>query len=243
MSKALANLKSSITRVRDITVDIDAHAKDALADPAIQARHETTLCAITVILSGFIESFLREIAEEVITDISSRALPFGNLPDKIRITHYWDGANCLREIARQEKSQNPLMLAKAADTARRLASVGNTQLPYEILWEAFAESQANPGPDQISAFLKRFDVDDPLPTLAAAMKTTQNTLTLTLRSFIEVRNECAHTGSAANVPTTTDVRSFCDLIDQLGEGIVTVFQDVLAKPPYAAPVPTGQLNP
>src|SRR5689334_10047289 len=115
MQKALDNLKASLSRVRDIATDIDHHVQAALADSAIQARHETTLCAATVILSGFLESFLREIAEEMVTEICSRALPFDNLPNKIRVTHYWDGGNWLREIARRERTENPVLLAKAAD--------------------------------------------------------------------------------------------------------------------------------
>lgn len=244
MQKALANLRSSLNRVRDITADIDANARAALKHSAIQARHETTLCAATVILSGFLESFLKEIAEEVISDICNRAVPFASLPDKIRVTHFRDGAKCVSEMARRESAENPLALAKATDAARRLASVG-AQLPYDIVWEAFAETQANPGPSQISDFLRRFAIDKPLPTLAAAMKVGENTLVINLTSFMEVRHECAHTGSATNVPTTTDVRGFCDLIEQVGVGIMDVFQDILGKPPYrtAVPTPAPAVNP
>src|SRR5437660_6393375 len=145
MQTALLNLKASLDRVRAIADDIDTRVLDALRYAMVQARHETTLCAATVILSGFLESFLKEVAEEMIADICSRAVPFDQLPPKIRITHYWDGALHIREMARQERSADPLVLAKAADAARRLASVGAAQLPYEILWEAFAETQANPG--------------------------------------------------------------------------------------------------
>jgi hypothetical protein len=215
--------------------------QDALKTPAVQARHETTLCAATVILSGFLESFLHEVAEEMITDICSLAVPFDRLPAKIRVAHYLDGALHIRQMARQEKSANPLVLAKASDAARRLASVSDPQFPYEILWEAFAETQANPGPEEISNFLKRFDIFEPLPTLAAAMNVTQNTLALSLRSFMQIRNECAHTGSAKNIPTTSDVRGYCDLVGQIGSGIVAVFQNALGAPPYiagpAAPAP------
>jgi hypothetical protein len=237
MQNALPNLEASLDKVRAIADDIDAHAQDALRDAAILARHETTLCAATVILSGFLESFLREIAEEMISEICSRSVPFARLPSKVRVTHYWDGAAHVREMARQERSADPLLLLNAADAARRLASVGGAQLPYEIVWEAFAQTQANPGPDEVSAFLKRFHIDEPLPTLAAAMNTTQNTLALSLRSFMEIRNECAHTGKAKNVPTTSDVRDYCKLIEDVGTGIVAVFQNVLAAPPYTAPAP------
>jgi hypothetical protein len=73
MQKALLNLKASLARVRDITADIDTHVQAALADSAIQARHETTLCAASVILSGFLESFLREVAEEMVAEICSQS--------------------------------------------------------------------------------------------------------------------------------------------------------------------------
>lgn len=240
---AVIGLLVDVNRVRDIAVDIDANAQESLKDPAIQAWHETTLCAATVILGGFLESFLRDVAEEVISDICNRALPFDTLPSKVRITHYLEGALWLREIARHEKSENPIVLAEALDVAKRLASVGNAHSAYEITWEAFAETQANPGPQQISDFLRRFEIGDPLPTLAAAMNTTQNTLVIRLKSFMKVRHECAHTGSATIMSTTTDVQAYCDLIEQIGTGIVAVFQDTLGKPPYVVPPPAAQVGP
>ena len=121
MQKATTNLKASLTRVRDIAADIDANAQAALANPLVQARHETTLCAATVILSGFLESFLREVAEEMITEICSRAVPFDDLPSKIRVTHYGDGGGKLKDVVRSEGKKQPLSLAKASDVARRLA--------------------------------------------------------------------------------------------------------------------------
>lgn len=118
MQNALPNLKASLDKVRAIADDIDAHAQDALKDAAVQARHETTLCAATVILSGFLESFLREVAEEMIAEICGRSVPFDQLPAKVRVTHYWDGAAHVREMARQERSADPLLLSKAEDAAR-----------------------------------------------------------------------------------------------------------------------------
>jgi hypothetical protein len=232
--KALPNLRGSLDKVRAIANDIDSQAQDALRDPMIQARHETTLCAATVILSGFFESFLRELAEEVIGDICNRGIPFDQLPSKIRVAHYGEGALYLQKMARDEKKEDPIILAKAADAARRLASVGGPLMPYELLWEAFADTQANPGPDQVSTFLRRFHIDQPLPTLAAAMNTSENNLILRLKSFIEIRNECAHNGMAASVPTTNDALGFCDLVEEIGQGIVAVFQNTLGQPPYVA---------
>ena len=115
-----------------------------------------------------------------------------------------------------------------------MASVGSNQAPYEIIWEAFADTQSNPGPDQVGAFLKRFDINEPLPTLAATMNTTQNTLVLRLKSFLEIRNECAHTGITKITLTTSDVQTFCDLLEQMGTGIIAVLQATLNQPPYVA---------
>jgi hypothetical protein len=237
MQNALPNFKASLDKVRAIADDIDAHAQDALKDPSVQARHETTLCAGTVILSGFLESFLREIAEEMISDICGRGIPFDQLPSKVRVTHYWDGAQHVRELAGEEKGSNPLVMAQASDAARRLASVAGAQIPYEILWEAFGNTQANPGSKEIGAYLKRFHIMEPIPTLAAAMNMSENTLALLLNSFMEIRNECAHTGKAKNVPTTTDVRGYCKLLEDVGTGIVTLFQNALDAPPYTAAAP------
>lgn len=237
MIKALPNLKGSLDRVRAIADDVDAHVQDALKDADVQERHETTLCAATVILSGFLESFLREAAEEMISDICGRTIPFDHLPSQVRITHFLDGAVHLRNLAGEEKSSNPLILAQASDTASRLSSVSGPQMPYEIVWEAFANTQANPGSKELGTYLKRFHIFEPIRTLAATMKTSENALALRLNSFMEIRNECAHTGRAKNNPTPSDVRGYCDLIQSIGEGVVGVFRNVLAGPPYAAVAP------
>jgi len=75
------------------------------------------------------------------------------------------------------------------------------------------------------------------------MKTTPNTLVISLDSFMKVRHECAHTGSAKIMPTTTDVTGYCALIERLGTGMVNVFQNVLGKPPYLILPPAPQGGP
>ena len=234
MHEALTNLRASIQSVREITADVDAHAAAALRHSEVMARHQTVLCAATVILSGFLESFIKEVAREMIGEVCSRAITFNDLPAKIRMTHYEEGGRWIQKMAQSEKQENPLTHRKTADAARRLASVQGGGSSYEILWEAFIDTQANPGPSQIRDFLKRFGVDDPLKKLAQSVNATQNTLSMRLSSFIEVRNECAHTGSCRNIPTTTDVQGYCDLLEQVGEGVVKVFQARLQMPPYTA---------
>src|SRR6185312_16244443 len=123
MGKALTNLMSSLKKARAIADDIDDRAQFALQDTAEFARHETTMCAVTVIVSGFLESFLREIAEETISEICGRNVPFKRLPQKIQITHFRDGALHIKKIAGGE-------MGLTSDAARRLASVTEPALPY-----------------------------------------------------------------------------------------------------------------
>ncbi|HYW43994.1 MAG TPA: HEPN domain-containing protein [Bryobacteraceae bacterium] len=243
MQKALLNLKTSVQRVRDIACDIDNNASAALANPTALARHETTQCAATVILSGFLESFMRETAEGMISEICARNVPFQDLPDKIRVTHFLAGGYFLHERAKYERKTGAFAMTESANVVRRLASVGIPQPPYELLWEAFADTQANPGPDAIGDFLRNFDVQKPIPALAAAMNVSANTLVIRLRSFIEVRNECAHTGSSSKVPTTSDIQDYCDLVEQTANGIVLVLQTVLARAPFALPTINAQPPP
>jgi hypothetical protein len=236
MQEALLNLKTSVQRVRDIASDIDNNASAALANLAILARHQTTQCAVTVILSGFLESFMKEVAEGMISEICARNIPFQNLPDRIRVTHFLAGGYFLHQKAKDEQKARAFAMTESADVVRRLASAGVPQPPYELLWEAFADTKANPGPDTIGDFLRNFGVQKPLPTLATAMNVSENTLVIRLRSFMEIRNECAHTGSSSKVPTTSDIQDYCDLVEQTASGTEIVLQAVLAKAPFAAPM-------
>ena len=128
--------------------------------------------------------------------------------------------------------------------------------PYELLWEAFADTKQNPGPATIKDYLERFGVKNPWSRLIVKVKTRQpawseNSLILSLRSFIEVRNECAHSGRASNIPTTVDVRQHCELLQETAEAIVEVLADELVifaaqmsppgpLAPGAVPAATGQ---
>jgi|SRR6516165_6861073 hypothetical protein len=55
----------------------------------------------------------------------------------------------------------------------------------------------------------------------------------TLISFIKLRNECAHTGTASIVPDTTELSGYCDFLNTLATGIDQVLHH-LSVPPFAA---------
>jgi hypothetical protein len=241
MYTALKNLKLSFQRVRDIADDVDRHASEALSDAALRARHETIQCALAVIVSGFLESFLKETAEELITIISSRGIPFQDLPERMRLTHFSEGGAVLKRQANEERRAKAVRMTESEDVVKRLASVLDPS--YELLWEAFADTRSNPDPQTVSEFLGRFAVEDCWKKLAVSTGLTENTLQVSLKSFLKVRHECAHTGTASAIPTPGDIRGYCDLLERLASGIVQVLEDRLAQPPLGSTVGAPTVSP
>jgi hypothetical protein len=229
MRTALANFVGSLDRVRDITVELDANLSKALSDKRMQQRHETVECASTVILSGYFESFLADVAEAFVGELCSRAIPFDDLPLKIRATHFSEGAEFLAKRARRESTKlkrDTAMKHRLIDSeeiARRIASVA-VGSPYELVWEAFADTRANPGPETLKQFLNRFDVESGWKSLSAGVGLSEATLEATLTSFILIRNECAHSGTATKIPTPSDIRDYCDLLQKVASEIIAILE-------------------
>jgi hypothetical protein len=221
MRDALPNLKASLDRVRAVANNAIKSTPRALKSPALRERHNTVLSAVVVSLSGFLESFLREVAEEYSDAICQKSHPFISLKDDIRDTHFHGGGKFLSQFSGKNASNRySWTTTDRADLARRLASV-NAATPYELIWEAFAETGGNPNSAVIREFLRRFGVAKPMATLASHMThMSEHTLTTTLESFIAIRNECAHTGSARRPPTGPEVRDYCNFLENIATGIV-----------------------
>jgi RiboL-PSP-HEPN len=220
--QTLIDLKNSLQRIRDVADDVLANTASALANPGVRDRHETVLCAVVVTLSGIFESFLRDVAEAYAGEIANKKLLFGALPDPIRYTHFAGGGTILYNVGRKNVPAGYRWIPSTPnDVARRLASVDGA-LPYELLWEAFAETKGNPGPDVVREFLSRFGVAKPMETLAAHVQKSHHTIHTQLDSFIVFRNECAHNGIPQTFPTANQVIGYCDLIEEVADGIVSV---------------------
>jgi hypothetical protein len=226
MRAALSDLKNALDRVRYITIDIDANASAALRDATILARHNTTQCSVTVILTGFFESFLKNAAAALATDICALGRPFVNLPSAIKDAHFREGGNVLMNKT-MNKGKFRWVTASREDLARRLQSV-NSATPYELVWEAFADTKANPGTEVVTGFLKHFGVLGGWSKVETKSGKSVQTMQTQLESLLLVRNECAHTGTAVAVPSPSEIRDYCELIELLGTAIVEVLEDHLA---------------
>ncbi len=105
-----------------------------------------------------------------------------------------------------------------------------------MVWEAFADTGANPGPTIVASFLKRFGVTQPWVKIERKIAgvtllgtgVSRSTLITQLDSLLAVRNECAHTGTPAIIPSPSEIRAYCDLLQVLGTAIVGVLEDHLA---------------
>jgi hypothetical protein len=224
MRTVLAEFSASLARVRDIADDNDNNVATIMSSPAVRARYETGRCAATVILSGFLESFLRQLADKCIDAVCSLRMPFSSLPAKIRHSHYEFGGEVLSRRAQDDRASRPSRIqATVDDIAARLASV--TATPYDLVWEGFAETYANPNSETISQYLKKFGIDKPWEKIAAEAGSSATSLQTALDSFLALRHECAHTGTASTVPTASELRGFCDLLGTITSALVKVLED------------------
>jgi|SRR5581483_1605971 len=224
MGTALSDLTSSLARVRDIADENDRNIATILSDAGARNRYETIRCASTVILSGFFESFLKQAADESIASLCALNRPFSSLPDKIKCSHYEIGGQILSRRAQDDRSKRASRIqATTENIALRLASVAST--PYDLLWEAFAETYANPNSETVSQYLKRFGITKPWEKVASRTGTSAGALQTQLDSFLLVRHECAHTGTARSVPTPSEIREYCDLLERIANAILEVLDD------------------
>lgn len=231
MRYALENLQLSVSRIRNIALDIRSTTHESLKDSTVRERHQTIQCATTVILSGFFESFLKDIAEAFITELCLRSIPFADLPSRIQLTHFVEGGVWLSKRAKIELKSNSGMVESEGIT-RRLASVSGTS--YELLWEAFANTKANPGPDTIKDFLANFGIKGAWDKLAKKAEKSPSSLQVMLESFVLIRNECAHTGTAHQIPTPSDIEGYCDIVEQIAQGVLNVLEEYLEDPRLAS---------
>ena len=202
--------------------DVDAEASAALRNAAVRAKHVAVRSASLVLLSGFLESFLRQGAEAFFTELSDKGLKYSQLPAEMHKVHFVNGLDWMaKRAARREEFAGGF-----ADTITALTRVAEppTKNMSALLWEAFAVTKGNPGPDVIAEYMKNFGVSDGLRRIGEAGNVDPAFLRASLTSFIKLRNECAHTGAAKNPPLPSDVRDYVDLLRRLALGVSRVLE-------------------
>jgi hypothetical protein len=215
---ALTNFVDSVDRIRDVAAQIDIEVAHTSINSSVRRRHETLSWGSVVILSGFFEVFLREVVKAFVRDVCSLSRPFASLPPDLQKTHFTQGAQVLLNVAR---GRQRWFGTTTQQLALRLSSVLQ-QVPYDLVWEAFADTKSNPTAETVEGILKGCAVARPWQAVAthAPRGRSAPVLKLELDSFIAVRNECAHTGRPSLTPSTSDLRGYADTVVDIGNGVL-----------------------
>lgn len=224
---ALADFGTSLNRIRALANSIVSATAAALADSAVRELHETQQCGAVVLLTGYFEAFLKDLVRRFVEDLSASGIAFTGLPEKIRDRHFEGGGRVLMKAAEFARKGKPTPFGNATpqDLVARLHSVSNTGGTYQVVWEAFADTQANPGPDVVKEIAQGLGLTDFWRKISAhsgdAVRWSDSALTTKLGDLIAKRNACAHTGTVSPIPTAPDILDFADMLQAIGTGFVT----------------------
>lgn len=180
-----------------------AHQADALS------------CGTVVLISGYFEGYLKSIVQEFVGRLNALKKPLSTLPQSLLIQHLRVGGEILTELAKKDKKAQTVGTSVAF--ASRLSSVCDPA-NYELAWEAFAETNSNPGPDVVKAILRGLDAEHSWDEINALVR-QHGQLNLFLQSFIGTRNVCAHVGVHSNPPTGVMLIEHCAKFRALAECI------------------------
>jgi RiboL-PSP-HEPN len=219
-----SNFTSSVKPVKQLMQKIRLDAAAAMRDSNIKAQQETVQCATMVVMSGYLEAFIRDLAKAFFDELKARGTGLQVLsvvdPDtNYSLVHFRNGAKVLANMAKGKDAN----LGDCELFIKRLhAPLEDATEPPA--WEAFAMTEANPGPRVLRSFLKGLGINESLKGVSEAVNSRYSDVVFDtlLTSFIAVRNECAHSGKAKEVPTPTTVEDYVDVLRTLALGMCKV---------------------
>jgi len=172
-------------------------------------------CASVVLLSGYFESYLKDLIREYIESINALAKPLSDIPFSMRRKHYSGGADALVWASKRDKELQTLVMSQ--DLTARLASLSNVT-GYVLAWEAFANTNSNPGTDTVAALLGGLEVEKGWKVIHD-LSSQHGPLDAFLTAFMKVRNVCAHTGRHHTPPSGADLLDYIEKFRKLSECI------------------------
>lgn len=213
---ATSDFVASLDVVDDIANTLTTPA--AMASGALQTTNAIS-CAAVVLISGYFESFLKDIVEQVVTDYNKAGKGWASLPYDVKARHLQSGAVALNALITREKRDNTS--ARSEDLARRLGSMSSAK--FELVWEAFAQTRSNPGPDTVGSILGGLQIEKGWEQINKLV-TMHGNLNTFLDTFIQIRNVCAHTGSHSSPPTGTEILEYTEKFRVIAECIDFLLQ-------------------
>lgn len=201
------------------SLDVIETVSQSLSTPAAlkPSQLESTnavSCSVIVLLSGYFESYLKNIIKEYIEAINNLNKPISIIPVSMRLKHYAGGAEALVSASKKDKKLNSTSISE--DLTRRLGSLD--QQKYYLAWESFANTKSNPGTETVTTLLSGLEIDKVWNSIGDLNK-SHGRLEMFLSSFIEMRNVCAHTGRHQTPPSGADLVDYVDKFKSLAECI------------------------
>jgi hypothetical protein len=172
-------------------------------------------CASVVLLSGYFESYLKDLIKEYIESINALAKPLSAIPYTMRRKHYAGGAEALVWASKRDKELQTLVMSQ--DLSRRLASLSNVS-GYVLAWEAFANTNSNPGTETVSTLLSGLEIEKGWKAIHD-LNSEFGPLDAFLTAFMKLRNVCAHTGRHSTPPSGADLLDYIEKFRKLSECI------------------------
>lgn len=199
---------------------IQCEAPQALRDKNLLAQHNTMQLGCIVLLSGYLESFMRSVCESYFVELSNKGYGMNKLDHKYLSIHLREGAGVLSDLVKRELKQDKHVLTDSSAFVRRLVApiIDPTKSP---VWEAFARTRSNPSPEVLGDVLQSLGIKGGFNAVETALgnKYSPNTLRELLRNLNDLRNECAHTGTASSVPQPSTVINLAQFAKYLTLGV------------------------
>jgi len=227
MRKSIRNcfqdFSESARPISQLMKSIQGQAPGALKDKYLRAQHGTIQLGSVVLLSGYLESYLKAICEAYFAELLTKGFGAKKLGDRVVETHLREGAGHLTDLVKRESKKSPGSLTESEAFVRRLVApiLDANKAP---VWEAFARTQGNPSPRVVKDVLKGLGISDPFQRASVAVNGRYSSATFDqlLQNFVDLRNECAHTGTAQVVPSPSTIYDFVMLLRTLTLGIAKI---------------------
>lgn len=172
-------------------------------------------CGCVLLLSGYFESFLKDSIETFINKLNSLNIPIESIPREMVFQHFEGGAEHVKAYSKKDRFESvDLSLVHVKDFLDRLSSITTGQDEYQLVWEAFANTKSNPNTDVVKDLLSNIGIKQTWPQIND-LATNKGQLDVFLKSFIAVRNICAHTGTHNTPPSPSEIFEFCDNFEEI----------------------------
>ena len=221
MRTALSDFKESVDIIGSVANSLSS-AINIRSDEL--KKSDTISCGCVLLMTGNFESFLKGIMKAFINELNGFGIPVEQLPEDFLHAHFQKGGAMLGRYAKEAKKGNKDMF-DVHDLSERIASVNGPTSSYKLAWEAFTDTQANPGPDVVKSLLVGVGVKDVWGNINNLI--SQGRMDMFLTSFVAIRNVCAHTGSHPNPPTGAELQDACDKFQDLSVAIFLLLEDKL----------------